>query len=258
MAEFNQALLQDVFMRLREAGTPLAAVINNAEIGQEILDFLAMLNGIKPHFLLGRGIDHPDWVNGVTTIARAYDLTVIEGPFWDATPFGGFPDWYADHNRAVLAPFRGRYICGDASIAQDIKRVCDAGGRIAMTEEARLLGYPDCCVVSHYERAVRYHKATFSILTRLGNGDETTMRNLLVGGAALSPQTDGEIADMEAAFDLHPARYGSWNMCSRCAQSGEGPSARLSLRYYALAVRVDPSWVVGETPSVGPPPRSTL
>lgn len=255
MAEFNDARLREIFQDLRKTGAPVAGLINNAELGQEILDFLAMLDGLKPVFLLGRGIDHPDWVSGILTLARSLDLTVVEGPFWDATPFGGFPVWYADYNRALLKPFRAYYICTDADAALAVQSVCRAGGRLSMTEEAWLLGYPECCVIGHYDRADRYHKATLSMLARMGDRDQELMRVMLEGGAALSPQTDSEIANMEAALDIAPARNGSWNMCANCRRTGGGPSASLSAQYYNLAVRIDPEWVAGVTSSVGPPPH---
>lgn len=254
MADLDEPELRDIFQAMKKTGAPLAAVVNNAETGQEILDFLAMLDGIKPLFVLGRGVDHPDWVAGMLTLAHGLDLVVIEGPYWDATPFGGFPGWYGDHNRSLLAPFRAHYICKDRKIAAAAGSVCDAGGRLSMTEEARLLGYPECCVIGHYDRADRYHKATLSMVTRLAGREEGRMRALLEGGAAMSPQTEAEIANMEAAFDIRPARYGSWNMCANCGRSGGGPSTALSAQYYNLAVRVDPEWVAGVTSS-GPPPH---
>lgn len=255
MADFDDRQLREIFQDLRETGAPVAGLVNNAELEQEILDFLAMLDGIKPLFLLGRGVDQPGWITGMLTLAHAHDLTVIEGPFWDGTPFGGYPVWYADYNRSLLEPFRAHYICRDPEIAMAAQSVCDAGGRVAMTEEARLLGYPECCVIGHYDRADRYHKATLSMLARLGGRDQEFMRAMLEGGAALSPQTDSEIANMEAALDIAPARNGSWNMCDNCSRTGGGASAALSAQYYNLAVRVDPEWVAGITSSVGQPPR---
>ncbi|MBT5049357.1 MAG: hypothetical protein HOM58_12735 [Rhodospirillaceae bacterium] len=255
MTRFDEPQLREIFQALRQTGAPAAGTVDNAALGQEILDFLAMLDGIKPVFLLGRGIDHPDWVAGMLTTARSLDLTIIEGPFWDATPLGGFPVWYADYNRSLLTPFRAHYICAGHDIAQAVRSVCDAGGRVSMTEESRLLGYPECCVRGHYDRADRYHKATLSMLMRLGGRDQEFMRALLEGGAAMSPQTESEIANMESALDIHPARYGSWNMCTNCSQTDGGPSSTLSAQYYNLAVRIDPEWVAGITSSVGPPPR---
>ena len=133
MADLDEPELRDIFQAMKKTGAPLAAVVNNAETGQEILDFLAMLDGIKPLFVLGRGVDHPDWVAGMLTLAHGLDLVVIEGPYWDATPFGGFPGWYGDHNRSLLAPFRAHYICKDRKIAAAAGSVCDAGGRLSQS-----------------------------------------------------------------------------------------------------------------------------
>jgi hypothetical protein len=255
MADFSDQQLRDIFSALREIGTPFSGHINNADLGQEMLDFLAMLDGLKPVFLLGRGVDHADWVKGMLTLANSRGLFVVQGPFWDATPFGGFPDWYADHNHAVMVVLRAYYICKDKDTALLAQAVCDAGGRLSMADEARLLGYPECCVSGHYDRALRYHRATLSVLARLGGSDENRMRDLLSGGAATVPSTEAEVADMEAAFHICPERYGSWNRCEACDRTGAGPSYTLSLRYLGLATRIDPEWAAGDAPSFGQPPR---
>ena len=103
-----------------------------------------------------------------------------------------------------------------------------------MTEEGRLLGYPDCCVAAHYDRALRYHRATISILKRLAKGNEGQMLSLLTGGANFAPTTKDEIVDFEEAFSISPATHGSWNMCSRCVSNPNSLSKKLSMEYQNL------------------------
>lgn len=229
-----------LYWRLKKTAESLGDLTSNGELAQEVLDFLAMATGLKPVCLLGRGLDAPEWIDAASDLARETGFHVLVGPFWDATPFGKFPSWYRDHTAAQLAPFTATYICSSRDTADDIAAINEAGGRLSMTVEARLLGYPECCVVAHYDRTVRYHQALLSILKRLSGGDDSQMQILLNGRAALAPQSSEEISLMETAFDINPAPYGSWNRCPHCARNDPSPSSTLSEKYRALAEEIDP------------------
>lgn len=224
-------------LKLLEA--KLAGTIDREELAQEILDFLAMAVGLKPVLLLGRGLDSPRWVDCAAGLAAEFGFQVVEGLFWDATPFGEFPDWYRAHTMTVLAPFRATYVCSSTELAEEIESINDAGGRLSMRAEARLLGYPECCVAAHYDRAGRYHQAILSILKRLAGGDSARMQALLRSGVPLLPKTPRESANMEGMFLLDPASFGSWNQCRSCAEDNHSPSAKLSKKYRALAEAID-------------------
>lgn len=209
------------------------------ELVAEIHDFLAMFDGIKPVFLHGRGLAPPDWVEQVLSITRDLGLRVIEGPFWDATAYEEFPEWYADHCRAELEPYHAWYICNDETVAESVNNIKARAGRLSMTEEAQLLGYPECCVNAHYERARRYHRGTLAILKRLANGDDIKMQELIIGGAQLAPVTPPEIDDFDAAFDIHEPQLGSWNMCPACARETNSASKILSRQYSEVIQKAD-------------------
>ncbi len=204
---------------------------DRGELVAEIHDFLAMLDGIKPVFLHGRGVAPKHWIENVLKIATNPELYIVEGPFWDATAYGEFPEWYADHCRAELQPYRAWYICKDPSIAEDVQKINAANGRLSMTEEASLLGYPECCVTAHYERARRYHRGSLAILKRLAKSDETKMRDLFFGGANLAPVTPQEINDFDEAFEIHEPAFGSWNLCRACAKETNRTSMELVHQY---------------------------
>jgi hypothetical protein len=55
-------------------------------VSQETLDFLAVIAGLKPVYLLGRGFDDPQWVRRVINIANKLDLHIIKGTEWNARP----------------------------------------------------------------------------------------------------------------------------------------------------------------------------
>ena len=242
MIETKSPEIGRLYQNLRDIEASLSGAVHPGGLEQEILDFLAMAAGLKPVFLLGRGLDSPQWVADATELAGDFGLHVVHGPFWDATPFGKFPNWYRDHTVTQLASSRAAYVCSSREVAHEIGSINDAGGRLAMKSEARLLGYPECCVVAHYDRAVRYHQAIFSILRRLAGRDDAQMQELLRGGAALAAKTRGEIAHMDAALDLQPASFGSWNQCPLCAGDDGSPSAELSQKYRFLAETTDAEW----------------
>jgi len=229
---------------LIETGQKLSALLkkqddtaDRRELVAEIHDFLAMLEGIKPVFLHGRGLAPPIWIEEVLGIAGDLGLRVIVGPFWDATDYGEFPEWYAEKSRAQLEPYRAWYIYRDDAVEMSVRRINAASGRLSMTEEAQLLGYPVCCVNAHYERANRYHRGTLAILKRLSNGDDNMMQKLFLGGAQLTPVTQQEIEDFHEAFDIHEPRLGSWNMCHSCTNGTNSASDVLTRQYSKVIQR---------------------
>ena len=141
---------------------------------QEALDFLAMMAGIKPVMLLGRGYNDPMWIKGVLQIAADSKLHIVEGPYWDASADAGagadLPDWYLDHARHAFAEHRAYYICRARSVADEVAKICETAA-ITVAEEARLLHYPDCCVRAHYFRAAEYQGIWLDLLRRKAGGD---------------------------------------------------------------------------------------
>lgn len=234
--------LRDALTKLRAAAEGLAAAPPPGLVAQECLDFLAMVDGMKPVYLLGRGFADPAWVAGALAVAAELGLAAVEGPCWDA-PAGGDdpPSWYVDHTSAELARFTVHYICRSAAAADEVRVVCRAGGRPAAVQEARLLDYPECCVAAHHMRNAAFHRATVAVLRRAAGGAEDTMRRLLREGAPGAPETDEECAALAAALTVVPCPFTSFNMCLPCCDNPNGPAARLSLRYAGLAQSIDPA-----------------
>ena len=245
MAAIDKPKLRNAYKKIKACAEPLVGVGDPAEISQEILDMLAAINGLKPVCVLGRGLDDKGWIANVSDVAAQIGLHVARGPLWDAMPwvatFRGakLPDWYVDHCRGELDQHRAVYIWRTQAAGSAVQIVNAAGGRLSIADEARLLGFPECCVAAFYQRALRYHGATLSMMGRYGASDATQMRALMEGTANMAPSTEQEIADLEAAFTIQPAPFGSWNMCDSCVASEAGPSAHLSMRYRELAAAVD-------------------
>jgi hypothetical protein len=236
--------LRNTLKKLRALEKEHAGLVEPVEATQEMLDLLAVLEGVKPVSVVGRGLDHPGWIDGIKGIAQDVGLRVVDGPFWDATPFGeAFPGWYVAHMTTGMTMMLASYICKTQAAERAVRAVGDIDGHVTIEEEARLLGYPECCVAGHYSRALCWHRATMAMLRRRGEDNEETMNMLLVSGVPLAPETEEEKILMEQAYDFRPAPFGSWNMCPTCLADSSGPSGNLALRYRAIAEAADPDLI---------------
>ncbi len=198
-----------------------------------------MLAGLKPVVMLGRGFDDPHWIEGALRIAAELELHIVEGPYWDAVPAPrGLPEWYAEHTRAAVAGFRAHYVCKARATADEVAALCRTGTP-TVEDEARLLGYPPCCVAAHYAHGRAWRIAWLSILERVAGGEEAEMRRLLAAGAPLAPATDDERVRLEAAMAVRTAPFTSVNMCAPCAASTDGPARLMSRRYCDFARTLD-------------------
>jgi len=235
----NKSRLRNTLKKLAAIPVAGGTVSGDPMAGQEALDFLAMLAGLKPVFLLGRGLDEPAWVGGVRDVAGALGLHVIEGPYWNAeTGAGRLPDWFARHMRDAFATRTAWYVCRARATADEVRELC-ATATPTVAREARLLGYPECCVAAHYDRNLAYQEIWLDILRRKAAGDDAGMRRLLAAGAGLDPETDDDVRRLERAMAVTPAPFTSINMCAACADDADGPARRLSRRYAELARAVD-------------------
>ena len=252
----NKALLRSIYRKLGAVPFDRSDAGHRLDAAQDRLDFLAMLAGLKPVFLLGRGFDDPQWVGGVLRIAADLALRAVEGPYWDASLEGeGLPAWFTARLRQGLSGCRAYYVARARSVADEAAGVCESG-RPTPAQEARLLGYPECCVAAHYERSRRYRAVWLGMLERAAAGDETEMRRLLRSGARLDPGSGAAQAALADALASTPAPHTSVDMCEGCRASPGSPAMRLSRRYAALAKAVDPGFAAaGPAPSATSRPR---
>jgi hypothetical protein len=232
--------------RLRRALRVLQAIPVAAEdatvAAQEALDFLALLAGMKPVYVGGRGFGDPRWIAGVCELAVVNRLHHVEGPAWQSDePLRGLPEWYVAEGRATLLKARVTYLCKTRATQAAVQAACSTGAP-TIAEEARLLGFPECCVAAHHARLRVFHDMTLAILERRSNGDIAKMQELLNADAPLEPQTEDERAWLESATALVSAPFTSLNMCEACARSPTSPAMKLAKRYGDLAAAIDPDY----------------
>ena len=117
--------------------------------------------------------------------------------------------------------------------ADELKELAE-GARPTVEQEARLLGFPLCCVEAHYAGTIAFEGAVFEMLSRRVDGDEAGIRRLVEGSEPVRPDTDEERALLSGAMSVNPARNTSLNMCEKCAADPDSPGAKLSATYGEL------------------------
>lgn len=239
----NKPRFRNALKKLRQVRFDRSDHANVGMAPQEMLDFLAMLAGLKPVCLVGRGFDDPDWVAGVEALARGMNLNVISGPKWHAQPeHKGLPDWYAEVEVPRPAERPVLYICKSRSIAGEVRAVCTSS-KISMEQEAHLLGYPPCCVRDHYRRSRMFHEGFTLMLHRTSGGDEDEMRRILREDEQMIAETEQEKTLLGEATVQGSAPFTSLNMCPACSGDPDSPAMRMSRQYEALARVIDPGLV---------------
>lgn len=238
--EPERGRISTAYRRLAGVAGALGGALDARAAGQDMLDVLAVLDGLKPVLLAGRGAGDERWTAGLLGVAQSFGLAVVEGAYWNARPPTDAPGWYADHVAGEMAAGRAWYVTASDQTADELRALCAAGRSPDVATEARLLGYPECCVAAHYNRAEAWHRLTLAVLARRAGGDEAAMRALLAEGTAIEPETAEEEALHAMATGFAPCPFTSWNVCPACAADADSVSARLSARYRALAERVDP------------------
>jgi hypothetical protein len=229
----NKPRLRSALKKLYAAKIDWSDSYVRGTAAQEAIDFVAMMAGLKPVYLTGRGFDHDAWRAVVLELAASNRLYVVPGPYWEAAPPPDLPGWFTETARQGLAEGRAHYIANARATADGLKALAGTG-RPAIGQEARLLGFPVCCVEAHYAASAAFERATYEILSRRANGEEAEMKRLAEGPEPVRPETEEEHVLLTTAVSVRPARYTSLNMCESCAADPASPGAKLSAAYGAL------------------------
>jgi len=186
-------------------------------------------------------MDDASWVSGITDLAKSMGLHVERGPHWHGVP-SNLPPWIVEVTAKRDGSKQATYISKARAIAQEVTAINTAGGRLAVPVEARLLGYPECCVASHYDALARVDRLYTLLLRRVGGGHEERMRQLVVEDVAMAPET---VEELDLARSLTPPKqiaFTSINACAVCATDPKSPARSIGARYRALAEAVDTSF----------------
>ena len=210
-----------------------------AHAAQEALDVVAAMAGLKPLALLGQGVNWPGWHEDVAEIAADCGATAAAGGMWIVPgDVHGLPDWYTG---SLLAARRGQstlLVHWDTELGLP-QPGRDGLARISQAAEARLLGYPPCCVADHHASQRACHRLRADIIHRQAGGDDVQMRRLAESEVVLRPHTPEDRARWRTATRCVPAPFTSVNMCPACAADAASPARTLSLEYRRLAQETD-------------------
>jgi hypothetical protein len=226
----------------RAAATLAAALSDTARATRDIawqdgLDLLATIAGLKPLCRIGHGFAEPGWSEALRRVAAESALPVLEAaPWFPAAEPGVLPDWYvAAAARRRAAPVI--YICGDEATRQRAAAL-SSRGRVAVADEAALLGYPPCCVAQHHRRALAFERLVSEMIERVAHGDRGHRTRLVEAGIEPLPATDDEWRRHASLTAINPSPGTSVNMCDACAADPASEAASLSRRYRHLAAAV--------------------
>jgi hypothetical protein len=204
---------------------------------QDGLDLLAVMAGLKPLCLLGRGDGDAMWTDALGEAASCADLTAIAASPWEPDDAEDpLPRWYRDATARRRARRTVLYLCRDDATL-DAVAALSRKGRVTADEEAVLLGYPRCCVEQHHRQAVGFAHLTAAMAARAAAGDRARMVRMIEAGAAPMPASSEEWERYRALTAIAPSRWTSVNLCRSCAGGGDGPARRLERAYERLAAR---------------------
>ena len=236
----DKAKLKSALRKLRQIPFDRSEFANVLMAPQEMLDFLAMLAGLKPVYMLGCGFDDPTWVRGVTELAKSMGLKITAGLTWKSQPkHSDLPDWYVELlSSREGPPSSAVYICKSRDTNAAVEDLCSRP-TVTIEEEAKLLGYPVCCVADRY-RGIRLMETTlYNMTLRVSGADIDEMKRIILEDVQMTPETSEELA---AAEDLHGgafAPFTSISMCRKCAADPNSVAYAISAKYEALARSVD-------------------
>jgi hypothetical protein len=231
----GDSVLRRVAAALGEAVARLPAP-QQAAASQDGLDLLAVIAGLKPLCLAGRGgAFDPGFRAALVAAAGSASLSVLEAAPWQPlAPPGALPDWYCDATARRGARMTVLYLCRDAALRAAASAL-SARGRVGAADEAALLGYPLCCVAQHHRQAIGFEQLVIAMTQRVARGDARQGARLIAAGVVSLPQTDAEWRDYRRLTAIAPAAPTSVNMCDACAGDANGPAAALARAYAALA-----------------------
>jgi len=233
--------LRNTLRKLRQIPIDRKDRADSAMLPQEMLDVLAMLAGLKPVYLLGRGFDDRAWIEGVLAIAKFQGLHIVAGPKWMPASRGldFLPEWF----RTLVAETQTDkasvyYICRTRTISEELKAIV-SDGQITIEQEARLLCYPECCVSEHYQRGQLVDALLYKLVSRAAKNDEAKMRELILNDVSIGIETEEERSLYAQMTNMHAAPFTSFHMCSDCSSGKSNAANLISAKFEAIARTVD-------------------
>jgi len=254
--EFSLGKLRKAAERLKQIPWDTTSNFNRLVAPQEILDYLAMLGGVKPVYILGRGFDDPLWIRGIRGLSVDLGLFVLDGLPWEPLAIEGpLPLWYREYLRRLELQHVVSYIARLEPVAEEVFPFSQSG-HATEADEARLLGYPECCVRAYHATLRKINEAEFGIALRDSGGHPEKLRTRLKEGFVIEARNEEEARALEPNWVLGP--FTSVFLCESCQAAENSPGRRLSDRMDRFLAKVDPplhgilTRIIAESPAYGP------
>jgi hypothetical protein len=251
--DFSLGKLRKAAERLKQIPWDTTSNYNRLVAPQEILDFLAMLGGLKPIYVLGRGFDDPQWIRGIRELSVDLGLFVLDGLPWEPAEIEGpLPLWYREYLRSLEVRRVVSYIARLEPVAEEVLPLSQSG-LVTEADEARLLGYPECCVRAYHATLWAISEAEYRIALRDSRGDAERVRARLNEGFVIEARDEAEARALEPNWVLAP--FTSVFLCATCQAGPDSPGGRLSGRMNRFLAKIDPSLhriltrIVAESPA---------
>lgn len=210
-------------------------LISKAALAQEALDLLAVAEGLKPLAVLCHPSTNRAWARALVPLLNNAPVESMFASYWVAEgEFDDCPKWYTksvrEHRqdqrlRVAYRPRSHSIISFTLAMRHDIPIIA----------EAKLLGYPLCCVRAHSVRTRLVHQITSTIIARTAGPDPVRMQQIVKSEIRVTPRCDEERRRLSSAASYVAAPYTSINMCGDCQADPSAPARRLSERYAELA-----------------------
>jgi hypothetical protein len=230
--EFSPGKLRKIAERVKRIRFDTSSYYNLSVAPQEALDFLAMLAGLKPVYVLGRGFDDANWINGIRALSVDHNLFVVDGPpFLPEREPAAMPDWYRDMAEAAGMRHAVSYITRIEAIAEEVM-LRSQSGRLSPAVEARLFAYPECCVREYHAKQRRVSETEYRIALRARGGDEDKLREGIGGALEIRPENDEEARALQPRWVMAP--FTSFFLCAACEAAPDSPGWTTSARMKRL------------------------
>jgi|SRR3569833_1137676 len=231
--------LKNTLKNLRAIDFDRSEFANAMMAPQEMLDFLAVAAGIKSVFLLGRGFDDKAWVEGALQCASDFGLHIIKAAPWAYRPAADIPSWYYEAEVENEMNADVHYISKSPATARAVQGLSST--EVSPDVEAKLLGYPLCCVAHHHEIQTARDRLFYLLLERHSGGDIKKARRLIQDDVSMAAETPEEIAAAELTSKPPvSARFTSFIMCDACIRLGsKSPAAAVTRQMYEFSASID-------------------
>lgn len=234
-----------LFHELRKLSAPTQDKPLLSENLTDVLEILAVTEGIKPAHLNGHGFRSAQLNGHLESLAARYGLSTLRTTrisrfqYRPPTCWPEVAQWQREQDEARRVKEGDViWIYRDPGIAQLIPDT--VAGRISCS---RALGYPECCVNADFERSEYMFAALVNGLHKKFNVDTAEeMIALLIRDEGVSIDIDPIRKDMELSSARFP--YVQFFACAACLAAEESPAARVNRAMRDLAFAVSPSFGV--------------